>query len=157
MSNTTSAVNNDGYMIPLELLKDIKSSKVPLKPPVSRPLPQTPSQVQDKIQRVEVLDDDDYMVPLEILEDIERYTPLKPKVSLPSPQRPSQVQNERFEAGKPTKCYKCRWIMVGAVISMVILVAIVVPCWWFLLHCMYRLNNYYILNTNTYQISSVHV
>ena len=156
MSNTAPAVDNDGYMIPLELLEDIKSSKVLLKPPLSRKLPQRPSQVQNEMQRVEVLDDDDYMVPLDILGDMERYTPLKPRVSLPSPQRPSQVQNERFEAVKPTKCYKCRWIMVGAFISMVILVAIAVPCWWFLLHRMYGLNKYYILDTNTYQISPVH-
>ena len=91
------------------------------------------------------VDNDGSMVPLEVLEDSE------------SPQRPSQVRYERFEAERPTKWYKCRWIMVGAFISMVILVAIAVPCWWFLLHRMYRLNNYYILNTNTYQIFSVHV
>ena len=93
MSNTAYAVDND-YMVPLEVLEDIKSSKVPLKPPVSRPLPQRPSQVQDEMQR--------------------------------------------FEAGTPTKCYKCRWIMVGAIIAVVILVAIAVPCYWFLTDGTYR-------------------
>ena len=134
MSNAASAVNNDGYMVPLELLEDVESSKVPMEPAVSRPLPQRPSQVQNEMQRVKDIDNGGYMDPLEILGDMERYIdPLKPQVSPPSHQRPYQVQNERFGAGKPTKCYKCRWIMVGAIICMVILVPIAVTGWSFLL------------------------
>ena len=134
MSYAASAVNNDGYMVPLEVLEDVESSKVSMEPAVSRPLPQRPSQVQNKMQRVEVPDNDGYMDPLDILGDMERYIdPLKPRVSPPSHQRPSQVHTERFGAGKPTKCYKCRWIMVGAIICMVILVPIAVTGWWFLL------------------------